>query len=376
MSARRILVLGGYGMAGMPLARLLLRETDVSLVLAGRCIDRAERAAAELNAEFQGDRVSATCADASVPDSLNAAFQDVGFVLVASSTARYVRQIATAALRARIDYLDIHYSNTQYARLQPLAQEIERAGLCFITEAGFHPGLPAAMVRYAALGFDRLDSATVGSVINQGGGLPLTDGVYELVEEFKDYRALVYKDGAWRESKNGGMADAIRIDFGSPFGRRNCFPMFLEEMRAMPEMLPSLRETGFYIAGFNWFADWFVMPLMMVAMKLFPRVAVKPMGRLLCWSTRAFSSPPYGIVMRVEAAGEKGGQPKSVEVSLFHDDGYLFTAIPVVACLLQYLDGSLRRPGLWMMGHMVAPSRLVNDMERMGVKISGSEDGG
>jgi len=37
---------------------------------------------------------------------------------------------------------------------------------CFIADGGFHPGLPAALVRYVAPHFDRLEKANVGSVIN------------------------------------------------------------------------------------------------------------------------------------------------------------------------------------------------------------------
>jgi saccharopine dehydrogenase (NAD+, L-lysine-forming) len=41
----------------------------------------------------------------------------------------------------------------------------------------------------------------------------------------------------------------------------------------------------------------------------------------------------------------------------------------VVAALLQYLDGSARKPGLWMIGHLVEPVRLLKDMENMGVQV-------
>jgi hypothetical protein len=41
----------------------------------------------------------------------------------------------------------------------------------------------------------------------------------------------------------------------------------------------------------------------------------------------------------------------------------------VIATLKQYVDGSIGKPGLWMMGHIVDPDRLFGDMGRMGVKI-------
>jgi saccharopine dehydrogenase (NAD+, L-lysine-forming) len=58
-----------------------------------------------------------------------------------------------------------------------------------------------------------------------------------------------------------------------------------------------------------------------------------------------------------------------MELALRHPDGYQFTAIPVAACIMQYLDGSARQPGLRMMGHAVDPARLLHDMVRMGIEI-------
>jgi saccharopine dehydrogenase (NAD+, L-lysine-forming) len=46
------------------------------------------------------------------------------------------------------------------------------------------------------------------------------------------------------------------------------------------------------------------------------------------------------------------------------------TAIPVVAALLQVLDGTARRPGMWMMGHLMDPVRLMADMAAMGAAVS------
>jgi saccharopine dehydrogenase (NAD+, L-lysine-forming) len=47
----------------------------------------------------------------------------------------------------------------------------------------------------------------------------------------------------------------------------------------------------------------------------------------------------------------------------------MITAIPVAACLLQYLDGTIRKPGLWFQALVVEPERFMNDMERMGLEV-------
>jgi saccharopine dehydrogenase (NAD+, L-lysine-forming) len=96
---------------------------------------------------------------------------------------------------------------------------------------------------------------------------------------------------------------------------------------------------------------------------------MKPMGRLMRWGLNAFSKPPYGTLLKAEAQGAKDGRACTLDITLYHEDGYVFTAVPVVACLLQYLDGSIKKPGLWTQANLVEPDRLMRDMQRMGIEV-------
>lgn len=371
MTPSTILILGGYGNTGRPLARLLLQESDVHLVVAGRNAEKAAALADELNQAYPGGRVTAARVDAADPASLAAAFNGISMVVVASSTAQFVRQVAEAALAAGSDYLDVQYSTSKVAYLQSIQSQIEAAGRCFITDGGFHPGLPGALIRYAIPQFDLLDMAVVGSVIKiDWAGLELGEATAnELVEELNNYTSLVYKDGGWKPTRWSSTADFISMDFDAVFKNQYAAPMFLEELRHLPDQAPGCRQMGFYVGGFNWFVDWLVMPLGMAALKLAPRRAIRPVGRLMLWGLQAFSRPPYGVLLKLEAQGLKDGQAKRLELLLSHPDGYVFTAVPVVACLLQYLEDSRRRPGLWTQAEFVDPSRFLDDLQRMGIQI-------
>lgn len=149
----------------------------------------------------------------------------------------------------------------------------------------------------------------------------------------------------------------------------HCAPMFLKEMRPLPEMLPSLRETGFFIAGINWFVDYVVMIIGWLALKICPQRAIKPVGKLLAWGLDTFSKPPYGIILLLEAHGWKDQKYTNLRLKLIHKDGYVMTAVSVVACLLQYLDGSIKKPGLWLQANVVEPERMIKDIERLGVTV-------
>jgi saccharopine dehydrogenase (NAD+, L-lysine-forming) len=103
-------------------------------------------------------------------------------------------------------------------------------------------------------------------------------------------------------------------------------------------------------------------------LKLVPQ-SVRSIGKFLWWGMATFHKPPYRVELHVQASGLKNGQIVNVKASVAHPDGYALTAIPVAATLLQYLDGSVSKPGMWMMGHYVEPIRLLKDMEKMGVKF-------
>lgn len=367
VSNKPFLILGGYGSTGLLIADLLLQETDRKLILAGRNQERATTHAAQLNAKHNTERVTGRRVDASDPASLKAAFADVAFVVVASSTSQYTAVVAQAAIDAGIDYLDVQVSAEKLTTLRGRAEDIKAAGCCFITDGGFHPGLPAAMVRYAAPHFDRLTSANVGSVIKLNWRAfelsPATTN--EIAEELMDMNTTAYVDGTWRKL---GWSDGPTFDFGPPFQEQYTVAMTLDEMATLPDEIPTLQETGFFVGGFNWFTDMIVFPVGIVLLKLSPRLTPL-VGRWMGWSLKTFCKPPFGTILQLEAAGERDGQPATMRVKIAHEDGYYLTAAPVVATLLQVLDGTIGEPGLWWQANVVQPDRLMDDLQRMGVTV-------
>lgn len=370
-SAKTILILGGSGNTGEKIARLLLEYSNVSLILAARNADKLRLTVNNLG---NPERVSWTTVNAQDKRSLVSVFHEADMVISSASTAQFTGVIAGACREAKCDYLDLQYSSTKVSILKSMAKDIAAAGCCFISEAGFHPGLPAVLVRYADQQISDLETANIYSAISADWRhANITEATRrEFVRELMDYESTILENGKWKEVSAWKSSNFRRIDFGEQVGEKTCVPMFFEELRDLPSMLPTLQNTGFYITGFGWLTDMIIMPLVMVLMKLAPDRLEKPLANWLFWSMAVTSKPPFYTMLKLDARGRADGQPRHLDLTLFHEDGYWFTAIPVVACLIQYLEDNIRTPGLHWMGHIVKPERLLEDMQRMGIQLTES----
>jgi len=367
MAEPRILILGGYGETGRHLADLLLARTRSSVVVCGRDGEKARALAAELNRRH-GGRTDGVAVDASDDNALRRALDGMTLLVNATTSAVPIGTITEAAIDLGADVVDLQFP-TRASDLERLAPRIEEAGRCVVTQAGFHPGVPAALVRWASLRMEVVEFAWAAGLLRPAGGIPYTPAVDDLVESFRHYTAHELREGRWQRIRLTSPRAFRKVWFDFGFGPQRTSPMDLDEMRGLPQLVPGLRRTGFSVAGFDPVTDWVVTSVIMVALPLFGRRAVTPMGRLLCWSTRTFGRPPFGIVVQLEAEGWNEGERARLRLGLFHEDGYDMTAIPTVSMIEQLLDGSARRPGLHLMGLLADPERLLADVGAMGVRV-------
>lgn len=205
---------------------MLLEYTTANILIAGRNLRKAESFASALGEPFGPLGVRGIRVDVYYPESIRSALPGVALVLAATSFARHCSAVAKVALESSVDYVDVLYSPSKLAALRPLSAEIVKRGLCFVTEAGFHPGLPLVLTRHIACRFDSLERAIIGSVIQMKieGGMAMPESIYDPVAAFRQ-KPLVYRSGRWFTPSISWLWSYRRIAFAAPFGTRNFSPI-------------------------------------------------------------------------------------------------------------------------------------------------------
>ena len=103
--------------------------------------------------------------------------------------------------------------------------------------------------------------------------------------------------------------------------------------------------------------------------QLAPVRSLGPLTSLLMAGLRAFSRPPFGTLLRLEAEGERAGLPVQAMLSVFHTDTYAMTAFPVAATIRQWVGGTLRGPGLRFQALAVEPRAFLDDLRLFGATV-------
>lgn len=357
---KTLLLLGGYGAAGMAIAQLLLKETNARLIVAGRDEDRARQAASSLNVDRRDGRVAGMRVDAAGdPSALESAFRRCDLVVVCSPLTGVGSRVFEAGFAAEVDCVSLNADVTGSAATESLAARVEQARLRFITEAGLVPGVPAALARWAASRLERVDEVTVAMLAR------VKDIAYgSWVDALTVIRtpAEVYNQGSWNRAP---LTATKRLDFGPPFGACACHPFPLPEVLLLPDRLGAER-CGAYAAGANGAVSTLLALWYALGLGKYPWLS--RLGARALVRANRLTRPPLGAVLAVEVTGESASGPQQLRVSVQHQDGYVATAIPTVSCLLQVLDGTIEKPGIQMMGHAVETTRFIDDMGRMGMR--------
>lgn len=358
----RILLLG-CGNVGANVARQLAAgHPELDLVLGDLNLAAAEKLAAKL-----GGRVSAVRADVLDAACLDALLD--GADLVFNAVGPFYRSavpVIEAALRMRVDYLDINddHDVAETLFLDPSWQQRAlEAGVRLIIGCGSTPGLTNVIARMLA---DRMDSVEEIHLATAVPFVPdlLSPAVVDHMMHITCGEVVQFVDGQYR--KLPGWGGRLEVPYTAPFKHYPAFYIGHGETVTLPHCIPGLKQVSNRLGFFPEAGSklWQAMiDLGLGRGEVIESLGLSPLKFL----TQHLSSPagreslqvdlsgePWAVAMRVEVRGQRGGaQLCSVleqHLQLPVEESEDSTADPTPTCarlaIEAWLEGRIQGQGL------------------------------
>ena len=139
---KRVLIIGGYGNFGRFISRSLAKEKNLSLVIAGRSLHKAQLLADELEAE---------ACELDIHDNLFSSLQDIRPDIVIHTSGPFQSQsyhVAEACIECGSHYIDLADGREFVAGIGALDDKAKKAGILVVSGASSVPCLTFALVDY------------------------------------------------------------------------------------------------------------------------------------------------------------------------------------------------------------------------------------
>ncbi len=220
----KVLVLGGYGVFGERVLRLLARDGH-TLIVAGRDLSSAQKLGAELGAQaLRFDRDADT-------DLLNTLDIDL-LVDAAGPFQAYGERpyaLVEACLRAHIHYLDLADDAGFCVGITEVDALAREHGLVALSGASSVPAISAAAVRALASGLEEIDA--IDTAILPGNRAPRGLSVMASILEQCGRTRSVWLDRGWREMRGWSAPRVYRL---GTFGQRVAYRIGAPDLDLFP----------------------------------------------------------------------------------------------------------------------------------------------
>ncbi len=344
-ATRRILILGGYGVFGGRLAQLLAADARITLILAGRSIDKARAFCAALPAGAPRE-AAAFDRDGDVDAQLASIKPDL--VVDASGPfqayAGDVYKLVRASIAVGADYMDLADSSEFVAGIATLDGAARARGVYALAGVSSFPVLTAAVVRRLAGGTTRIDAIRAG--IAPSPFARVGPNVIRAIASYAGQAVWLRRDGVSQQAY--GLTETMRRAVCPPgmlpLESRLFSLVDVPDLRALPPLWPGLRSIWIGAApvpeiwhraliALAWLARLRLAPKLTPLAPLFHAVVSR-----LRWGAHR-----GGMFVEIEGADDAGRViRRSWHLLAEGDAGPVIPSMAIAAIVRNELDG--RRP--------------------------------
>ena len=353
----KILIVGGYGGAGKSISRLLASYDQYEIITAGRTLAKALKHTEHLQNEFPGGVFKAIEVDINNREKLTDIIREVQLVIVAVPLDyQNSLSLIDAVLKSKnAHYIDLSPGKEKHLAFSEMKQAIDASRHLFILDAGFEPGVPGFMARWALSELDKPEELLIEGVYRDPE-IP-DGGIKDIIRHNEP--AYILKNGTLKKASPFKMKIT---EFPQGFGKAISVPIWMPELQSIPTKY-NLKSMAYYHSGINGLANIIMLSWQMIFNKFLPmRIGVS----LFRWAIQNFTKKPFGGVIRVST---KSPHLKR-EITISHNELYEATAIPVVATARLILKKVPDQFGFFLMGEWVPKNEFLHNLQALGMKIS------
>lgn len=309
VSGFTVLVIGGYGVFGSRLCRLLAREPGFKVLVAGRSSEKAAALARELCGEAPDRRVEGLCLDLAgdFDTVLGRAAADL-VIHVAGPFERQDYRVARACIRHGLHYVDLADGRDFVRGIAALDGLARAAEVLVVSGASSVPGLSGAVIDHLSRGLVGGRDIAIG--ITPGNRVPRGLGLVSTILGYVGKPLPAWRDG--RRTTIHGWQDlcrrTLRLPGLAPLGPRWFAFCDVPDLALVPDRDPGLRSLAFH-AGLEltalhialWLLSWPVRWRLLPSLAPFARLA-----RCIAGLFEGFGSDRGGMFVDVSGRLDRG----------------------------------------------------------------------
>ncbi len=353
MTEQGILIAGGYGVVGKRIAAEL--APDYRVIVAGRHVEQAKAAAAEIGHGVRGREL-----DVTVKASIAEALKHVATIMSCIDQPR--RSLLHAAIERGLRYTDITPHLTELGRgaaFEEIGAAARASGARIVLGTGIVPGISNVIVREVA---DRLGGANVIatslllSASDATGPASFDYFLKELAMPFD-----VHVNGADRPAR--AFSDPRVVEFPAPFGPRSAYLFPFSDQVLYPRTLRAETVATRLALEPTWLGRLLAASVRVGAARLLARERVR--HALVTHRPNRAPSEDAGFALRVDVVHD-GRSAHATLVGRAQADAAAAGASGTVRSLM---EGEVSEPGVWMPEQVINPPGFLAHLARHGLTV-------
>ncbi len=241
-----ILVIGGYGVFGSSICRLLARDSAVRVIVAGRSQAKADAVVRDIRAQTPVADIEALAFDKTV--GVGAALARTDTRLVIDAAGPFQGQgyaVARDCIAQGVHYVDLADAREFVVEFHRLDQEARAAGVLAVSGASSVPGLSSAVVDHLTRDMKTVDD--IAMAIAPGNRSPRGFAVVAAILGTVGQVVPRWRHGAWGQGHGwqGLRRLRLRLPGGAELGHRWVVSCDVPDIVLFPARYPGVQAVTF-----------------------------------------------------------------------------------------------------------------------------------